>query len=302
MPTPTRYLDADVLRSIGRIELKARLLVEGMYASRQRCPFYGYSVEFVDHREYVPGDEPRTIDWRMLARTGRHYVKRFEMESNMNVVTLLDASASMGYRSPEAPDRLTKFEYAAYLAASIAYLAKRQQDAPGMVMFDQGIREFIPPRQGQRHLFTILSRLEQAAPGRSTDLPGSIKLIAQRLTRRGIVAVVSDLYGEPDAVLDGVRQLVARGHEVIVFHLLDHDEVEFPFKSLVSFRDLETDRQVVTDPLQQRATYQHRLAAFRAAIAGGCAASGVDYRFVDTSMPIERVLREYLLYRRERGR
>ena len=299
--SPTRFLDPQILRSIARIELKARLLVEGLYASRHRCPFYGYSVEFVDHREYAPGDEPRTIDWKMLGRTEKYYVKRFEMESNMNVVCLVDASGSMGYRPLDA-ERLSKFDYARYFAASLCYLARKQQDAPGMVLFDEGIREFIPAKQGQRHLFTILARLEQAQAARETRLSDAVKQIAQRLTRRGIIVVISDCYGDPEAVLDGMRHLRARGHEVITFQLMDRDEVDFPFKALASFRDLETGRQVVTDPLRQRAVYLERFGKFNRALAEGCAAAGIDHRFIDTAMPIEESLRNYLLYRRERAR
>ncbi len=298
---PTRLLNPAILRSIERIEMKARMLVEGMYASRHRCPFYGYSVEFVDHREYAPGDEPRSIDWKMLARTEKYFVKRFEMESNMDVVCLLDASASMGY-VPTDSSRLGKFEYARYLAAALCYLVRKQQDSAGLVLFDETVREFLPARQGQRHLFTILSRLEQAQPSKGTEIRGALKLIAQRLSRRGVVVVISDCHGDPEASLDGLRNLRARGHEVILLHLLDDDEVRFPFTSLVSFRDLETGRQVMGDPLRQRAAYLERLAAFRAAIADGCAKAGIDYRFIDTAMPIERVLREYLLFRRQRAR
>ncbi len=298
---PTRLLDPGLLRSIERIEMKARLLVDGMYASRHRCPAYGFSVEFVDHREYVAGDEPRSIDWKMLARTEKYFVKRFEMESNMDVVSLVDASASMGYRSSDA-SRLTKFEYARYLAAALAYLVRKQQDSAGMVLFDAAVREFLPARQGQRHLFTILSRLEQAQATGGTDLGPVLKLIASRLGRRGIVVVISDCHGEPEVALDGLRNLRARGHEVILFHLLDEDEVKFPFTSLVSFRDMESGRQVMGDPLRQRARYLERFEAFRAAIAGGCAAAGIDYRFVDTAVPIEHALRDYLLYRRQRAR
>jgi uncharacterized protein (DUF58 family) len=298
---PTSLLDPAILRSIERIEMKARMLVEGMYASRHRCPFYGYSVEFVDHREYAAGDEPRSIDWKMLARTEKYFVKRFEMESNMDVVCLLDASASMGYRAKD-PARLSKFEYARYLAAGLCYLVRKQQDSAGLVLFDEAVREFLPAKQGQRHLFTILSRLEQATPGKGTDLRSSLKLIAQRLGRRGIVVVISDCHGEPEATLDGLRNLRARGHEVILLQLLDDDEVRFPFTSLVSFRDLETGRQVMGDPLRQRAVYLERLQVFRDAIAAGCASAGIDYRFIDTAQPIEGVLREYLLFRRQRAR
>lgn len=300
-PPATRFLDAKILRSIAGIDLKARLLVEGMYASRHRSPDYGYSVEFVDHREYAPGDELRTIDWKMLGRTERYYVKRFEMESNMNVVCLLDVSGSMGYK-PEDPERLTKLEYGSYLTAAMAHLAVHQQDSPGLITFDKEMRDFIPPKQGRRHLFTILTKLEHLAAGGESDLGPTLKLIVQRLTRRGVILLITDAHSGTESVIDGIRHLVARRHEVIVLHLLDADEVTFPFQALTSFRDLETNRQLMTDPLRLRKGYFERLEKFRAAIKDGCASAGADYRFLDTSEPIELVLRDYLLFRRQRSR
>jgi len=297
----TRFLDAKLLRSIAGIDLKARLLVEGMYASRHRSPDYGYSVEFVDHREYAPGDELRTIDWKMLGRTERYFVKRFEMESNMNVVCLLDVSGSMGYRS-EDKNRLSKLEYASYLTAAMCYLAAHQQDSPGVITFDTEMRDFVPPKQGKRHLFTILTKLEALAASGSSDLGPTLKLIVQRLTRRGVILLITDAHSGTESVVDGIRHLVARRHEVIVLHLLDADEVNFPFQSLTSFRDLETNAQLMTDPLRLRKVYLERLEKFRAEIKDGCAKCGADYRFVDTSEPIELVLRDYLLFRRQRSR
>ncbi len=295
----TRFLEPKVLRAIASIELKARLLVEGMYASRHRCPFYGYSVEFVDHREYSRGDEPRSIDWKMVGRTERYFVKRFEMESNMNVVSLLDVSASMGYRSAET-ERLTKMEYGCYLAASLAYLVRHQQDSSGLVAFDSGIREFLPPRQGQRHMFSILSRLDAIKAGGETDISRVLKLVSQRLRRRGIVVLISDCYGDSDQVIDGIRHLRARGQEVILFHVMDHDEIVFPFNALTAFRDLESNTQIMCDPLRQQSLYQKRFGEFQESIKAGCATSGADYRFIDTLEPIEIVLRDFLLFRQRR--
>lgn len=300
-PPPIRFIDAKILRSIANIELKARLLVEGMYASRHRSPDYGYSVEFVDHREYTRGDEMKTIDWKMLARTERYYVKRFEMESNMNVVCLLDVSGSMGY-VPEDKNRLTKLEYGCYLAAAMCHLAAHQQDSPGLVTFDTAMRDFIPPKQGKRHLFSILTKLEGLSGTGSSDLGPTLKHIVQRLTRRGVVLLISDCHSGHESVVDGIRHLVARRHEVIVLHLLDADEVNFPFQALTSFRDLETGGQLMTDPLRLRKIYLERVEGFKEAIKAGCASAGADYRFIDTSEPIENVLRDYLLFRRQRSR
>lgn len=298
---PTKFLDAKILRSISDAELRARLLVEGMYASRHRCPYYGYSVEFVDHREYTVGDEPRTIDWKMFGRTDRYYVKRFEMESNMNVLSMLDVSGSMGYRSADT-SRLTKIEYGSYLLAALCHLVSHQQDSAGLVTFDEEIRDFIPPRQGKRHLFTILSRFN-ALEGRSgTQIHAVLRTIAQRFKRRGIVVMVSDCNTDEDEVMEGVRLLRALGHDVVLMHLLDADEIDFPFSALTAFRDMETGRRVISDPIRLRKTYLERFGKFRDRIQNDCIAAGVDYRFISTKDPIELVLRDYLAYRRERSR
>ena len=297
----THFLSPELLRSIDNFELKARIMVEGMYASRHRCPSYGYSVEFVDHREYVPGDEPRTIDWKMLGRTEKYFVKRFEMESNMNVVCLLDASGSMSYE-PSTRARLSKLEYGTFLAAGLSYLVRGQQDSPGLVTFDQEIRDFLPPKQGQRHLFSILSRLQSLKAGGPTQLNKVLKLAVQRLPRRGIVLLITDGYGDAEEVVDGLRHVVARSQELILFHLLDHDELEFPFNALTAFRDLESGTEVMCEPTQQRRLYLKRMAEFQAAIKVGCAGCGADYRLISTAEPVELVLRDYLQFRRERGR
>lgn len=298
--TPLKFLNPTILRSIKSIEMKARLLVEGMYASRHRCPNYGYSVEFKDYREYVAGDEPRNIDWKMLARTERFYVKRFEMESNMNVVPLLDVSASMGYRTART-DRLSKIEFASYLAASLAYLTSKQQDSPGLVVFGDAVREFIPPRQGQRHLYALLACLSLLEPSGETALGDVLRTTALRLRRRSMIVLLSDCHGDETDTVEAIKLAAARGHEVVVFHLLDQDEVDFPFSAMSNFRDLETGQRILCDPLRQKREYLPRLQAFRDAIREGCLTAGADYRFVHTGMPIETVLREYLLYRRRRG-
>jgi len=295
-----RFLRPEVLRQLAHIELRARLLVEGMYASRHRCPYYGYSVEFKDHREYVAGDEPRDIDWKMLARTERYYVKRFEMESNMDVISVVDTSGSMGYE-PDSTKRLTKMEYACYLAASLSYLASRQQDSPGLITFSHDMQLFIGPRQGQRHLHTLLARLEDLQPSERTDLGAVLRRIGQRLKRRSILILISDCYSNTDDARDGIRQLAARGHDVVVFQVMDHDEIDFPFKALTAFQDLETASEIMCDPLRQRTEYLARLSSFRGAVKEATVGCGADYRFVDTVEPIEIVLRDYLLVRRQRG-
>ena len=298
---PTKFLDANILRSIADAELRARLLVQGMYASRHRCPYYGYSVEFVDHREYTNGDEPRTIDWKMYARTDRYYVKRFEMESNMNVLCMFDVSASMAYRSSDK-SRLTKIEYGSYLIAAVCHLVAHQQDSPGLVTFDQDVRDFIPPRQGKRHLFTILSRFETLVGKSGTQIHAVLRTIAQTLQKTRHRDDAQRLQHRRRSG-DGRHPPAPRqGHDVILMHLLDADEIEFPFSALTAFRDMETGKQIISDPIRLRKAYLDRFAKFRTRIQTDCISAGVDYRFISTKDPIELVLRDYLQYRRERSR
>ncbi|HUS59747.1 MAG TPA: DUF58 domain-containing protein [Planctomycetota bacterium] len=293
-----KYLDPQILQKVTHIELKARMMVEGLYASRHRSPFYGFSAEFVDHREYSPGDDPRSIDWRTYARTDRLYVKRFEMESNMNVISLLDVSGSMGYE-PQDKNRLRKLEYGCFLAAALNYLVLKQQDSAGLITFDTDIRDFIPPGQGDRHLYLMLNHLEGLKAGAETKLGTTLTRLASRITRRGIVVLISDCHDAPEDIAAGIRQIATRGHELIVFQLLDHDEVVWPFKNLCNFKDMETGAMLMGDPLALRQTYLKRLSEFTSAIEKGCNACGTDYRLIDTSMPIEDVLQSYLLIRRQ---
>lgn len=298
MPPATgfKYLDPDVLRSVANIELKAKMLVEGLYASRHRSPFFGYSAEFVDHREYSPGDEPKLIDWRVFGRTDRLYVKRLEMESNMNVSILLDTSSSMGY-VPLERKRLTKLEYACYLSAALGYLVCHQQDATGLVTFDRDIRQFVPARQGERHLHLMFSALEELEPGGETNLSAVLTRLGYLVTRKGLVVIISDFHDEPESVTQGLKLLAARGHDLIVFHVLDHDELEWPFETLSNFRDLETGRTVMGDPMAMRERYLRNLNHLIETIREACKGCGADYRMIDTSEPIEEKLRDYLLLR-----
>ena len=298
MPPATgfKYLDPDVLRSVANIELKAKMLVEGLYASRHRSPFYGYSAEFVDHRNYAPGDEPKLIDWRVFGRTDRLYVKRLEMESNMNVLVLLDTSASMGY-TPLDRKRFTKLEYACYLTAALGYLVCHQQDATGLVAFDRDIRQFIPARQGERHLHLMFSALEDLDPNGETDLSAVLTRLGHLVTRKGLVVVLSDFHDEPDIVAQGLKLLAARGHDVIVFQILDHDELEWPFEALSNFRDLETGRTVMGDPMAMRDRYLRNLDHLIETVRDACKACGADHRLIDTNQPIQEALRDYLLLR-----
>jgi len=290
------YLDPAMLASIAGIELAARLLVEGLWASRHRSPLYGYSVEFVDHRNYTFGDELKTIDWRVFGRTDRFYVKRFEMESNMDVTILLDVSASMGYQ-PEAKGRLTKLQYGSYLAAGLAYLLLHQQDAPGLVTFDTEARVFLPPRQSRRHLWTILAELERVQCGGETGIGPTLETIAERLSRRGMVVIISDCIDDPESVLAGIRKVAARQHEVLLLQVLDTEERHWPFQQPSSFVDLETRHTIEGDPVSLREEYLKNLEEFLETIAAGCRRSNVHHELMETTTPLDRGLRSYLLRR-----
>lgn len=291
-----QYLDPTMLASIAGIELKARYLVEGLWASRHRSPLYGYSVEFVDHRNYTFGDEPRTIDWRIFGRTDRFYVKRFEMESNLDVTILLDLSASMTYE-PEDKGRLTKFQYASYLAAGLAYLLLHQQDAPGLVTFDTEVRTFLPPRQSRRHLWTILAELERAECGGETSIGPVLETVAERLKRRGMVILISDCIDDSEALLAGIRKVAARQHEVLLFQVLDYDERHWPFQRPSSFTDLESRLVVEGDPVSLREEYLQQFEEFLETIGAGCRRADVHRVLVDTTVPLEQSLKDYLLRR-----
>jgi len=291
-----RYLDPAMLASVAGIELAARLLVEGLWASRHHSPLYGYSVEFVDHRNYTFGDELRTIDWRVFGRTDRYYVKRFEMESNMDVTILLDVSGSMGYE-PEAKGRLTKLQYGCYLAAGLAYLLLHQQDAPGLVTFDSSIRVFLPPRQSRRHLWAILAELDKAAPGRETGIGAALETLAERLKRRGMVVLVSDCLDETDSLHAGVRKIAAHQHEVLVFQILDSDERHWPFQQPSSFVDLETRQTIEGDPVSLRDGYLRSFQEFMETLGAGFRRSNVHHELLETTTPLEHGLRNYLLRR-----
>ena len=291
-----QFLDPAMLASVAGIELAARYLVEGLWASRHRSPLYGYSVEFVDHRNYTFGDELKTIDWRVFGRTDRFYVKRFEMESNMDVTILLDVSASMGYE-PEAKGRLTKLQYASYLAAGLAYLLLHQQDAPGLVTFDSEINVFLPPRQSRRHLWTILAELEKAEAGNDTGIGATLETIAERLKRRGMVVLISDCIDDTDAILSGIRKVAARQHEVLVFQVLDHDERHWPFQQPSDFIDLESNQTIQGDPVSLREEYLKQFEEFLERIRTGCSKSNVHHVLLETTTPLEQGLRNYLLRR-----
>jgi uncharacterized protein (DUF58 family) len=295
MPKLPKYSDPEILAKISNLSLRARRVVEGTVSGMHRSPFHGFSVEFAEYREYSPGDDLRRLDWRVLAKTDRFYVKQYEEESNMRVTLVVDASASMGYGS----GAMTKFDYSATLAASLATLLVGQQDPIGLALFDRQQRAWLPPAATQSQLVQIIRNLEQASPDRETELGEMLRSLAERMSRRGLIIVVSDLLTDLETFYDGLARLQYRGHEIIVFHILDRDELELPFKDLVLFRDIEGSEELFADPWAFRAAYQRAMREFINEVKRGCQNRGIDHELLTTDDDLGRAL-SYYLHMRDR--
>ena len=285
-----QFLDPSVVARLGTLELKARTIVEGFLSGLHRSPFKGFSVEFAEYRQYMPGDDLSTIDWKVYARSDRHYVKKFEEETNLDCHLMLDVSASMGYGSRG----ITKHEYASCLAAALAYLMNRQRDACGLTAFDDKIVSMLPASARPGHLRALLVALSRLELGLATDVSKPLHQLADSLSKRGMVVLISDLIDDPERVIRGLKHFQFRGTDVIVFHVLDPDEIEFPFDRPTRFEDLETDEEVMAVPSVVR---PHYLKAIGELIdhykrdLGGC---GIDYQLLSTKEPLEFALLAYL--------
>lgn len=293
----------EVVRQIAPLELRARAIVEGFIAGRHRSPYRGYSVEFAEHREYAPGDDIRHIDWRVYARADRFYVKQYEEETNLETHLLLDTSASMAYPAEASPGRMSKFEYAACAAASLAWLLLEQQDAAGLVLFDSDIREEFAPTMQRARLRSLFDVMDRARPSGDSDLAMPLRKLADRLRRRGLVVLLSDLLAPVQAVIDGLLRFRHDGHEVVVLQILDRDEVEFPFLVPVQFEALEgTGAAVRSDPPALRRSYRAAMRAAVGRIRAACADHGIDYALIATHDPLDVALSTFLARRMHRPR
>jgi uncharacterized protein (DUF58 family) len=294
MPGQARYLDPAIVARLGTIDLKAKTIVEGFLTGLHRSPFKGFSVEFAEYRQYLPGDDLATLDWKIYARTDRHVVKKFEEETNLECHILLDVSRSMGYGSHE----VTKLEYASYLAGALAYLMNRQRDAVGLLTFDERIRDLLPSSARPGHLKAVLVTLERLALGTRTDIAKPLSDLVQAIRKRGLVVLISDLLDDPDRIIEGLKHFRYRGTDVVVFQVLDPHELSFPFERAARFRDLESDHEVVALPAAVRETYKARLDAMVANFRKVLGQNGIDYTLLDTSQPLEVALLAYLQTRR----
>lgn len=292
-----RFLDPAVVSKLATMELRARLVVEGFVTGLHKSPYKGFSVEFAEHRQYMPGDPLKHIDWKVYGKTDRFYVKEYEEETNLRGYVLLDASASMAYAS----GGMSKLEYSRHLAAALTYLMLKQQDSVGLLIFDNSVRDFTAPRSSPRQLNTLLARLDEAEASSETDIGVVLHELAGRMRRRGLVILISDLLDEPERVLPGLRHFRHLKHEVIVFHVLDPAEAEFRFDADATFRDMETGDLMTTEPFAIRGDYINAVEEWRARLRRECAESRIDYVPVLTSTPYDRALFSYLEKRKKLG-
>jgi uncharacterized protein (DUF58 family) len=286
------------LMSIRNLELRARVVVEGFWNGIHRSPYHGFSVEFTEYRQYTPGDDPRYLDWRVFARSDRYFIKKFEDETNLRCYLLADHSRSMTYGSAG----YTKAEYAATLAATLAYFLYLQGDAVGLLTFDEEVRDFLPARHRTGHLRSLMLALEKPAGGRATNLAGPLKRVAEMVRRRGLVVVLSDFLAPLERLEPDLIALAACGHEVVVFQVLDPAELAFNFDAAAMFEDVESGRTLFIDPNAARKEYLRKLEAHCAALRASCQRLGIAYHRLATDRPLELALFDFLRERSQRGR
>jgi uncharacterized protein (DUF58 family) len=298
MSTVEKYLKPEVIRQISRLDLRAQFIVKGFLQGLHASPFHGFSVEFSEHRKYTHGDNPQDIDWLVYAKTDKYYVKKFEAETNITGYLAMDLSRSMAYRYEQ---ELSKFEYSTCLAAALCYLMVMQQDPVGLVTFGEKIMDSLPPKSKRTQIGNILSMLARLQPRAGTDIARSLNQLAAMLKHSSLVMIFSDLLAEPEPVLKALRRLRHGGHDVIVFHVLDQAEVKFPFHGLVELVEPETKARIEVDADGYRRDYLEEIDAFRQMYQRECRQSGIDYLPLDTGMPFDRALTEYLVNRRNWG-
>jgi uncharacterized protein (DUF58 family) len=294
---PRHLLQPEVLAGLANLDLIARAVVEGFLTGMHRSPFFGFSQEFAEYKAYAEGDDPRFVDWNVYARTERTYIKRYIGETNTRLVVLLDASASMGFGS----GAVTKLQYAKYLAATLAYLASRQHDAVGLIVFDQDVRDHRPPSSRPGHLQSVLHTIDRTEPGTGTDLKVPIDRFREFEKGRGLVAVISDFYCDPEALLKGVQPLAYQGQDVVLFQLLDPQELRPDLKESALFEDMESGATMEVSPIFMRSRYRDKINAHVDSLKKAAVGAGADHELVDITQPLDAALRSYLLFRQRRG-
>ncbi len=298
MSTAEKYLKPEVIRQIKRLDLRAQFIVKGFLQGLHASPFQGFSVEFSEHRKYTAGDDPKDIDWLVYAKTDKYYVKKFEAETNITGYLAMDLSRSMGYTYRQ---ELTKFEYSICLAAALCYLMIHQQDPVGLVTFDEKIRQSLPPKSKRSHLGDVLSLLSNLKPQGGTNIAASLGQLSALLRHASLVMIFSDLLTEPEPVLQALHRLRHRGHDVILFHVLDEAETRFPFEGMVELEDPESNQRLELDADAFRSDYTAEVRRFCDTYRRECFQAGVDYVGIDTSMHFDKALIEYLVHRQARA-
>ena len=290
-------LTPDIISRLNNLSLKARFVVEGFIVGLHKSPYHGFSVEFSEHRAYGAGDEIRHVDWKLWGKTDRFFIKQFEEETNLKSYLLVDQSLSMTYKSK----KMTKLEYAQILAASLGYLMLKQQDAVGLTLFDDRIRVNIPARSKRSHLNIILSQMQNIIAGPETTIAPVLHKTAETIKKRGLIILISDLFDDPDKVLSGLQHFRYKGHEVIVFHVLDPQELTLDFTQRTRFRDMESGEEIVTDPWHIQSDYQKSMEQFCDYIKSNCRQKNIDYVQLSTDLPLDMALSEYLIKRKRIG-
>lgn len=297
MSTAEKYLKPEVIQSVARLDLRAKFIVEGFLTGLHSSPFQGFSVEFSEHRKYTAGDDIKDIDWKVYARTGKYYLRKYRAETNMTGYLVMDLSKSMGYTYRQS---LTKFEYGICLAAALGYLMVHQQDPVGLVTFDNKLRTVVPPKSKRSQLGTILSVLANLQPTGATDIAHGLTQLASLIRGKCLIMLFSDLLADPDPVLKSIYRLRHAGHELILFHILDEAEVHFPFTGLVEFEDVESEAKLEVDARGMRDDYLQSLREFQQHWKKECGLANVDYVPMDTSVNFDKALLDYLILRQRR--
>ncbi|TES93569.1 MAG: DUF58 domain-containing protein [Candidatus Cloacimonadota bacterium] len=290
-----RYLDPKVISKIKGLDLIARMVVEGFLVGLHRSPYHGFSVEFAEHREYRPGDELRYVDWKVFGKTDRYYVKVFEEETNLKAYLIIDKSGSMGFRS----NGISKLEYVKYLASALSFLLLRQKDAVGLLLFSKGLDSYTAPSSRKNHLNILLKELDQLKPGGETSLANVLFELAEKIKRRGLIILFSDLFDDYESVIKALKIFRHKKNEVLVFHTLDSAEILFPFSRDMLFRDMETNEKITVDPKGIRKEYREKINNLINSYKRDFWNASIDYQFLRTDTPYDKALLSYLAKRKK---
>jgi len=311
-----KFLQPSVISRLANMELKAKFVVEGFIAGLHKSPYHGFSVEFAEHRQYMPGDDLKYLDWKILGKTDRYYIKQFEEETNLKSYLIVDSSRSMHFSSSNSPlvtkspfknlfrkkeevkitqqQSVTKLEYATYVAASLAVLMNFQKDAAGLVVYDEAIRSFIPPKATRQNLKVILNQLASIVPSGKTNTASALNIVAERIKRRGLVIIFSDLFDDQKAVINALKHFRHKKNEVIMFQVLDPLEMSFAIDQPTLFKDMETSKEMLSQPISVMNSYQEAVKEFIDIYKTACLSNNIDYVLLSTETPFDTALLEYL--------